>query len=154
MDDCGTHGCFHLHDRHRHLWTEKRKILLVCRFPTVKLHELQQAQWNGIDITFTQSAETPVPAFQIWLAPDQASIAWQKLIAARGTPAGSEAFEKFRVLCGIPEYGKDIREKELPQETMQEHALNFNKGCYVGQEIVERIHSRGICAPRAHWLHP
>ncbi len=31
----------------------------------------------------------------------------------------------------------------MPQETGQEHALNFNKGCYIGQEIVERIRARG-----------
>ena len=37
----------------------------------------------------------------------------------------------------------DIRERDLPQETEQARALNFNKGCYVGQEIVERIRSRG-----------
>ena len=37
----------------------------------------------------------------------------------------------------------DIRERDLPQETEQERALNFSKGCYVGQEIVERIRSRG-----------
>jgi folate-binding protein YgfZ len=37
----------------------------------------------------------------------------------------------------------DIRERDLPQETEQDRALNFSKGCYVGQEIVERIRSRG-----------
>ena len=44
---------------------------------------------------------------------------------------------------GVPLYGVDIRERDLPQETEQMRALNFNKGCYVGQEIVERIRSRG-----------
>src|SRR6202043_1351644 len=39
--------------------------------------------------------------------------------------------------------GQDIREKTLPHEAGQERALNFNKGCYIGQEIVERIRSRG-----------
>jgi folate-binding protein YgfZ len=43
----------------------------------------------------------------------------------------------------MPRYGVDIRERDLPQETEQARALNFNKGCYVGQEIVERIRSRG-----------
>ena len=37
----------------------------------------------------------------------------------------------------------DLRERDLPQETGQQHVLNFAKGCYVGQEIVERIRSRG-----------
>jgi folate-binding protein YgfZ len=37
----------------------------------------------------------------------------------------------------------DIRERDLPQETGQARALNFTKGCYLGQDIVERIRSRG-----------
>ena len=49
----------------------------------------------------------------------------------------------MRIADGIPLYGVDIRERDLPQETEQMRALNFNKGCYVGQEIVERIRSRG-----------
>ena len=56
---------------------------------------------------------------------------------------GSEALEMQRIVAGIPLYGVDIRERDLPQETEQMRALNFNKGCYVGQEIVERIRSRG-----------
>jgi folate-binding protein YgfZ len=59
------------------------------------------------------------------------------------TPVGSEALEKFRVAVAFPKYGIDIRDRDLPQETGQSHALNFTKGCYIGQEIVERIRSRG-----------
>src|SRR5690348_11113392 len=46
-------------------------------------------------------------------------------------------------MMGTPKYGTDIRDRDLPQETGQNHALNFTKGCYIGQEIVERIRSRG-----------
>jgi folate-binding protein YgfZ len=55
----------------------------------------------------------------------------------------AQALEAFRILCGIPKIGTDIRERTLPQETGQDRALNFNKGCYIGQEIVERIRARG-----------
>ena len=51
--------------------------------------------------------------------------------------------ELLRIASGIPRYGQDIRERDLPQETEQERALTFTKGCYIGQEIVERIRSRG-----------
>jgi aminomethyltransferase len=44
---------------------------------------------------------------------------------------------------GIPQYGQDIRDRDLPQETGQTQALSFTKGCYIGQELVERIRSRG-----------
>jgi folate-binding protein YgfZ len=56
---------------------------------------------------------------------------------------GTQALEWWRVVQGIPQYGQDIRERDLPQETEQMHAINFTKGCYIGQEIVERIRSRG-----------
>jgi folate-binding protein YgfZ len=59
----------------------------------------------------------------------------------------SAALEWLRLLEARPLFGKDIRNTEtahdLPQETAQQHALHFAKGCYLGQEIVERIRSRG-----------
>jgi folate-binding protein YgfZ len=55
----------------------------------------------------------------------------------------AEALEAFRILSGVPKFDVDIRDKDLPQETAQTSALHFSKGCYLGQEIVERIHSRG-----------
>jgi len=55
----------------------------------------------------------------------------------------AEALEALRILEARPRYGTDIRNTDLPQETAQTHALHFAKGCYLGQEIVERIHSRG-----------
>jgi folate-binding protein YgfZ len=82
-------------------------------------------------------------AYELWLAPKDVRKTWQALIAAGAVPVGSEALEMQRIAAGIPLYGVDIRERELPQETEQMRALNFNKGCYVGQEIVERIRSRG-----------
>jgi folate-binding protein YgfZ len=54
-----------------------------------------------------------------------------------------EALESIRILSATPKYGQDIRDRDLPQETAQTHALHFAKGCYLGQEIVERIRSRG-----------
>ena len=85
----------------------------------------------------------PQESYEIWLAPKDVYKTWQALIAAGATPVGSETLEMQRIVAGIPLYGVDIRERDLPQETEQTRALNFNKGCYVGQEIVERIRSRG-----------
>src|SRR5260370_19510706 len=82
-------------------------------------------------------------SYEIWLTLKDVLKTWQALLAAGATPVGSEALEMQRIVSGIPLYGVDIRERDLPQETEQMRALNFNKGCYVGQEIVERIRSRG-----------
>jgi folate-binding protein YgfZ len=82
-------------------------------------------------------------SYEIWLAPAHVKPLWDTLLKAGATPVGSDAIELHRVALGIPRYGQDIRERDLPQETEQARALDFNKGCYVGQEIVERIRSRG-----------
>ena len=47
-----------------------------------------------------------------------------------------------RIENGIPRYGEDITERYLVQETGQMNAVHFTKGCYLGQEIVERVRSR------------
>ncbi|MGA9901515.1 MAG: folate-binding protein [Terriglobales bacterium] len=82
-------------------------------------------------------------SYEIWLARDKVRSTWDALIAAGATAVGTEALELRRIGFGIPRYGADIRERDLPQETGQTRALNFTKGCYLGQEIVERIRSRG-----------
>ncbi len=56
--------------------------------------------------------------------------------------ADEETFRIVRLEHGKPRYGEDISERYLAQETNQMHALNFSKGCYLGQEIVERVRSR------------
>lgn len=81
--------------------------------------------------------------FEIWIDSAHAQELWTKLIGASAQPVGAQALEMWRVLRGIPNYGQDIRDRDLPQETGQTDALNFTKGCYIGQEIVERIRSRG-----------
>jgi folate-binding protein YgfZ len=96
-----------------------------------------------LECTVIRGEDAPQESYEIWLAPKDVHKTWQALLAARATPVGSEALEMQRIAAGIPLYGVDIRERDLPQETEQMRALNFNKGCYVGQEIVERIRSRG-----------
>ncbi len=64
-------------------------------------------------------------------------------MAAGATPVGAEALEWQRILLGLPRVGVDTGARELPQETGQDYALHHTKGCYIGQEIVERIRARG-----------
>jgi folate-binding protein YgfZ len=87
--------------------------------------------------------DAPGVSYELWISSGEVKKVWDALVAAGATPTGSEALEKSRIVSGIPLYGVDIRERELPQETDQMRALNFQKGCYIGQEIVERIRSRG-----------
>jgi folate-binding protein YgfZ len=87
-------------------------------------------------------AEGPIPCFEI--SPSfQVDDLLEDTKAAGAIEVSPEALNAMRLLMGAPAYGRDITEKYLPQETNQLNALHFNKGCYLGQEIVERIRSRG-----------
>ena len=67
-----------------------------------------------------------------------------ELIGQLRTSAGTSAeFNILRLENGKPRYGQDISERYLAQEVNQPGALHFSKGCYLGQEIVERVRSRG-----------
>jgi len=58
-------------------------------------------------------------------------------------PVGHDAYNTLRIEAGIPVYGSDMDEETIPIEAGIWHALNFEKGCYVGQEVVARIKWRG-----------
>jgi len=94
-------------------------------------------------VTLLRSGEEARESWQVWIAPEHSSELWDALVKAGARPAGTTALNLFRISRGIPQFGVDIRERDLPQETGQTRALNFTKGCYLGQEIVERIRSRG-----------
>ncbi len=97
--------------------------------------------WNGIGIIFASS--TGAPAYRLIAPIEQFESLTASLVAAGAVPASSADQEIVRIEHGTPRYGIDITESCIPQETGLMHALSFNKGCYLGQEIVERVRSRG-----------
>jgi len=127
----------------------KTGILLVGPTAAQILHHagftLPAANSLHSDQTTTiQSTHSPlVPRFELWPHNGDAAALAARLAQAGATPTTPEALTQLRLLEGTPLYGTDIRDRDLPQETSQTHALHFAKGCYLGQEIVERIRSRG-----------
>lgn len=99
--------------------------------------------WNDIAATVVRGDNSTFPNYELWVPAEQAGLIWNTLLQSGAVEVHGQVLETFRILCGIPKVGQDTREKTLPQETGQERALNFNKGCYIGQEIVERIRARG-----------
>jgi folate-binding protein YgfZ len=128
------------------------KARAVLRQAGIEVPEMQPLQISEakctcdcdcMQCTVVRGEDPAHESYELWLAPGDVKKAWDALLAAGATSVGFEALELQRIVSGIPLYGVDIRERDLPQETEQVRALNFNKGCYVGQEIVERIRSRG-----------
>jgi folate-binding protein YgfZ len=58
-------------------------------------------------------------------------------------PVGREAYEVLRIESGIPEHGRDVTGETLALEAPYEAAISFRKGCYLGQEVMERVTARG-----------
>jgi folate-binding protein YgfZ len=122
-----------------------REILKAAGIDLPELQALQfvDLNWQGVPLALLRSDNPGVEAYEVWLAPENVSSLRGALEKAGARPAGAAALELLRIACGIPRYGQDLRERDLPQESGQDRALHFTKGCYVGQEIVERIRSRG-----------
>ena len=87
---------------------------------------------------------TGVGGFDIFVRAAEAGNLWQSLISAGATPVGEAAVEILRVGAGIPKYGVDMDESNIPLECgLEATHISYEKGCYVGQEIIARIQSRG-----------
>lgn len=86
---------------------------------------------------------TGQPGFRVVVPASEKAALLDELRAAGCVEATAEEARIVRIENGVPRYGEDITEANLAQETGLMHALHFNKGCYLGQEIVERVRSRG-----------
>ena len=100
-------------------------------------------EWNGWNLRILRGYGVLAQHYEFWLPTAGLPKLWSCLRTGGATPVGCASLEAFRIAEGIPAYGIDIVERDLPQETSQMRALHFAKGCYLGQEIVERIRSRG-----------
>jgi len=99
----------------------------------VKIMKLNRTGETGFDILFPNRDATEV--WDLLHSPLQLEL------------SGQEALEILRIEAGIPVYGKDMDISTIPIEAGIWNALDFKKGCYVGQEVIARIKWRG----RVNW---
>ena len=103
-------------------------------------HSSMPAQVAGLDVTLV-STDTGVDV--VCAAQDTETLT-AALVDQGATPVREEAAECLRVERGRPRYGLDMDDSTIPQEAgINERAVSFTKGCYVGQETVARLHYRG-----------
>jgi folate-binding protein YgfZ len=89
-----------------------------------------------------------MPALTVWVAAADGPAFFQRLLEAGRcvglTPVGLTALETRRVELGVPRFGRDFGAENFPQETgLDERYVSYAKGCYLGQEVIARIHYRG-----------
>jgi folate-binding protein YgfZ len=90
----------------------------------------------------------PTLGFDLFVPTDSLGAVADKLIAAAksvgGRACGCDALEIARIEAGIPRYGLDMDESNIPLECgIESRAVSYKKGCYIGQEVINRIHSIG-----------
>lgn len=112
-----------------------------------KVFQHSEGTIGGTSIRVIHADDTGEDGYEILVPYGQAEQVWQTLLQV-GEPLGLQpigltALNLLRVEAGIPWYGVDMDESRIVLEVGLEHALSFKKGCYLGQEVVERATARG-----------
>lgn len=109
------------------------------------------------DRVLGRSFDLPPHGFQVWdgalliddpsllvkgyeiFAPKGSLDAWTERLTRAGAKLVSrEDFDVARIEAGVPLDGRDLSEEIIPMEARLEKAISFNKGCYIGQEVIAR----------------
>lgn len=106
---------------------------------------LPEAAYSNVawgEVTVARLSSTGSDGYFLFVRAERKDEIVQQLEAAGALAASHEDARVVRIEHGYPRYGEEITERYLVQETGQLQAVHFSKGCYLGQEIVERVRSR------------
>jgi len=141
-DECGTLG---LEGPKAATVVAELTALDLSKFDELESREISL---KGIPCRMVRRTPGKEPGAEFLLHREQVAEFWKILLDAAkahgGRPVGYKALNTVRLEQGIPWYGYDFGEKQIPHEAGLENShISFTKGCYTGQEIVERVRSRG-----------
>ena len=121
-------------------------VLNAAGLPSLPEKDWQHREGTiaGVQVRVFRSDQTGKGGYELHVPCDQAVKVWQTLSQTDGIlPVGHTALNMLRVEAGIPWYGLDMDEDRIVLEVGLDQAISFNKGCYLGQEVVERASARG-----------
>lgn len=114
--------------------------------PAPEAHAHCGAVVGGVDVWLARTPDLAAPGVEVHVPVDGADEVWRALEKAAGAEATTvteDAAEALRVEAGLARMGHEITGGEFPQELLLDEAVDYEKGCYLGQETVARIHYRG-----------
>ncbi len=103
----------------------------------------RELRFEGIQVRALTATHGGENGYLLYGPPAVAAKLWEHCQSAGAEPVGMDALDVLRVEAGIPWYGRDMDESMLVTEVGIESAISYKKGCYLGQEVVERIAARG-----------
>ena len=104
---------------------------------------LRAATVAGRPVEIQRQRDLGAPVYVLWASAADAAVVADELTTRGAEPVGFDALESLRILAGVARYGVDFDDSRFPQETGLDDAVSYTKGCYLGQEVVARIHYRG-----------
>lgn len=120
---------------------------LHIELPAMQEFDHFPTNYAGHPIRVVAASSTGEEGYEVWVGARGLEAVWGAACGQAPTygtlPCGFEALESLRIEAGIPRYGQELAEDTMPLEADLYKALSFTKGCYLGQEIVERTRSRG-----------
>ncbi|MBI3796379.1 MAG: aminomethyl transferase family protein [Deltaproteobacteria bacterium] len=115
--------------------------------PPSKMFQHCEATLAETSVHLIRANDTGEDGYEIFAPSVQAVSLWQALLQAGASlglrPVGLAALNTLRIEAGIPWYGVDMDESRIVLEVGLDEAISFKKGCYLGQEVVERATARG-----------
>jgi len=105
------------------------------------------AQYNNLtsgSVSIVRDDTFGVPGFDIYVPHRASHLLREKLVDAGAVTASAETLESLRIETGRPRFGVDMSTDTIPLEAgIEDRAVSFTKGCYVGQEVIIRVMHRG-----------
>jgi folate-binding protein YgfZ len=119
--------------------------VLACPLPEAGDWRHVRAKVHGTEVALQRTGRLGAEAWTLWVSASIAGPLMEHLLEIPGVvPAGFDALEVLRTEAGIARFGRDFGPESFPQETGAEaESVSYTKGCYLGQEVVARIHYRG-----------
>jgi aminomethyltransferase len=105
-------------------------------------------QWNNQSLQVIRATWTAEDGFDLFINGAETVSLWDALTASGARAVGFDALDTLRIEAGVARYGLDMDETNVVLEAAPDDAVSFTKGCYIGQEIIARIHWRGHVAKR------
>ncbi|HWQ93655.1 MAG TPA: glycine cleavage T C-terminal barrel domain-containing protein [Clostridia bacterium] len=123
-------------------------LALTAELPGAPMHSVRVEDATLGELYVINQPRLNRAGFDLFVPRAALGTILDKLIAAAkrrgGGPCGWVAFETARIEAGIPRFGQDMNENYFPQECgIESRAVSYTKGCYIGQEILNRIHTIG-----------
>ncbi len=114
---------------------------MLPQLSEMSAYESEAVDVAGIEATAVRTDFNCVDGFDLIVPAGAAAALWAALVDMRAVAVGSRALDIARIESCVPEYSKELVEDYNPLEAGLKEFISFNKGCYIGQEVVARLNT-------------